>query len=143
MTIDFRSQRIAQAAFAAVERRSDAAYLGFARSFPTLIHTSGLAQAVAFALAKGVSQREKRQLIDDLCQVLHVSGCGWLQNVAAADGDALDFQARSVDVTSYLRLTRQALQAATWLKRYAEALLSKNNDQGDAVTVVNAVEEST
>ena len=130
MTIEVRSQHIARAAFDAVDRRSNESdrekYLGFARSFPTLIHTSGLAQAVAFALAKGVKQKEKRDLIDDLCTVLHESGCGWLADGQERNGSALDERARSETtvVAKYMTLTRHAIKSATWIKRYAEALLS-------------------
>lgn len=132
MSIDIRSQRIARSAFERVERRArhDSGkpdeYLSFARSFPTMIHTSGLSQAVAFALAKGIKQADKRHLIDDLCHVLHETDCGWqLEPGEITDGKALDCKARNEDkVEAYMRLTRHALQAATWIKRYAEALLT-------------------
>ena len=62
MSIEVRSQRIARAAFERVEARRQGAsgdsYLSFARAFSTVIHTSGLAQATAFALAKGAEKLE-------------------------------------------------------------------------------------
>lgn len=133
MSLEIRSQRLARAAFAQVEVRASAPkedrdkYLAFARAFPTLIHTSGLAQAVAFALAKGIKpkEKEKRLLIDDLCVILHASGHGWLSREMEEPGKELDSHAhdKDTDAVTYMRLTRHALQAASWLKRYAEALL--------------------
>lgn len=123
MSADIRSQRIARAAFQQVEGRGHQPnpdkYLAFARTFPTLVHTSGLAQAAAFALAK---KEEKLEVLDDLAQVIHAADDEW----QFVDGRALDAKARcsETDVWTYMRLTRQALQSATWIKRYSEALLS-------------------
>jgi len=125
MSVEVRSQKIARAAFQQVEARGRQPkpdrYLSFARTFPTLIHTCGLAQTAAFALAK---KEEKLLLLDDLAQVMNAADSGW----QFADGAALDDLARrpETDVWTYLRLTRQALQSATWIKRYAEALLTLN-----------------
>ncbi len=123
MSLEIRSQKIARAAFQRVEGRlhqpAPDKYLAFARAFPTLIHTCGLAQAGAFALAK---REEKLKVFDDLAQVMNAADEGWQFD----DGAALDALARrrETDVGTYLRMTRQALQAATWIKRYAEALLA-------------------
>lgn len=115
-----RSQQVAQVAFAAVSARSGAGaakYLSFARQFPTLIHTCGLAQATAFALAK---KKEHGEVLDDLARVLREAR----RYATAADGTALQRLARDAVVPEYLRLTRDALLATSWLKRYAEALLA-------------------
>lgn len=129
MSLRIRSQELARAAFLCVEHRARQPgadkYLAFARAFPTLIHTCGLAQAGAFALAK---QEEKRKVFDDLAQVMNAIDAGW----QFGDGAALDELARhrETDVGTYPRLTRQALQAATWIKRYAEALLAAKPSSG-------------
>lgn len=118
-----RSQKLARAAFAAVERRTGAGadrYLAFARQFPTLIHTCGLAQATAFALARG---GEKLDLLTDLAVVLQQA-----REYTAADGRALHAYAVGEPVWVYLRVTRDALLAAGWLKRYAEALLARDEE---------------
>ncbi|MBY0230788.1 MAG: type III-B CRISPR module-associated protein Cmr5, partial [Gemmataceae bacterium] len=53
MPLQTRSQKMARTAFSRVEERGKSEeYRAFARSFPTLIHQCGLAQAVAFAQAK-------------------------------------------------------------------------------------------
>ena len=119
-----RSQRVAEAAFNAVEGRATEPkkdkYLAFAREFPTLIHTCGLAQATAFALAKG---KVHGLLLDDLAKVSR-----------GEDGKQFQKTVREAPLMDYLALTREALFAATWIKRYAEALLkSKEQSATDGV----------
>ncbi len=115
-----KSQRMAQAAFGKAKDRSQARekyrkeYRSFAREFPTLVHQCGLAQAVAFAQAKKDHQAD---YANDLAAVLASAGH---KDIATAD--ALAGQTRSLPVTGYVRLSRDALDAAVWLKRYVEAL---------------------
>ena len=121
-----RSQRLAQAAFRRVSDRKGHKkfdeYTTFAKKFPALIHTCGLAQAVAFAQAKGASKdgrgkTPEAKYLTDLAMVV--------LNAAEDDNhdasDALAEKARTVDLNVYLRLSRDALEAAGWLKRYVEA----------------------
>lgn len=89
----------------------EAEFKRFAKSFPALIQASGLAQAAAYA-----AQKAPDGFLDDLAQVMR---CGTQDELCQA--------ARQAPLTDYLRLSRDALDAATWLKRYAEALL-----EGDA-----------
>ncbi len=118
-TIRTRTQRWAEKAFQAVSERRNYPkkddYASFAKSFPALIHTCGLVQALAFAEAKGKEKENKRghtlQFLDDLATVL------------GFDRDELVKRSRKEDIVAYLRLSRDALAAAGWLKRYAEALL--------------------
>ena len=49
--------------------KPDKEYVSFAKKFPALIHTCGLAQAVAFALAK-----KEANYIADLSEVLKAAG---------------------------------------------------------------------
>ena len=86
MTLQTRSQRLAQAAYAQVslqgtpDKGPDKEYVSFAKKFPALIHTCGLAQAVAFALAKGKSKDERKgpkpelRYLDGLAEVLRLLG---------------------------------------------------------------------
>jgi CRISPR-associated protein Cmr5 len=126
-----RSQQVAQAAFRQVSARKNQTppqkkkYLSFARAFPTLIHTCGLAQATAFALAKAGEQQQ--QVLDDLAAVMQYSGKGDELHAEARGENAIT--AGRYPILHYLRLTRQALFAATWLKRYAEALLDEDKEQ--------------
>ena len=107
------SQRMAQAAYRCLEERHhDPDFCSFARSFPSLIHACGLAQSIAFAGAK-----KKGQYLDHLAQVLRAAGVPNISTTA-------EFEAmtRNTEVLPYVRLSRAALQAASWLKRYAEAM---------------------
>jgi hypothetical protein len=59
MSVHTRSQKLAQAAYSQIavrtgngQKKPEKEYVSFAKKFPALIHTCGLAQAVAFALAK-------------------------------------------------------------------------------------------
>jgi len=118
MTIQTRSQRMAHAAFPRIRQRKERLkekefkeYNSFARKFPALIHTCGLAQAIAFALAK-----QEGDYIDDLATVLRESG-----HLEIADAMALQKQTQTQPLNGYLRLSRDAISAAGWLKRYVEA----------------------
>lgn len=111
-----RNQKWAQIAFGRVSDRAgttkeevekEEKYKRFAKSFPALVHSCGLAQAAVFAEA-----RKHGQLLEDVAAVL-----------GKPDAEALKREAREEDVTAYLRLSRDALVAAGWIKRYAEALL--------------------
>jgi CRISPR-associated protein Cmr5 len=104
------SQRMAQSAYERTKREQSEDYLSFARSFPALIHTCGLAQAVVFAQAKG-----QKVYLADLAAVLHSVG-------RIGDEGDLDHEARTASASAYVQISRDALKAASWLKRYAEVV---------------------
>ena len=113
MTIHTRSQKLAQAAFARIAKygKPGKEYVSFAKKFPALIHTCGLAQAVAFALAK-----KEKEYVEDLAAVLKASG-----HPEAGSADALQKLTHDQPLSGYLRLSRDSINAAGWLKRYVEA----------------------
>jgi CRISPR-associated protein Cmr5 len=112
MAIQTNSQRMAQAAYQRIqERKPDQEFTSFARSFPSLVHACGLAQAIAFAQAK-----HREQYLDDLAAVLKAAG-----HSEGVSADSLARATREHSVPAYVRLSRNALQAAGWLKRYVEA----------------------
>jgi CRISPR-associated protein Cmr5 len=122
MAIRTNSQRMAEAAYKGMAGRlrslneSDRdKYASFARSFPSLVQACGLAQAVAFARAK-----HREQYLDDLAAVLNAAG-----HSETASADSLERATRENPVPAYVRLSRNALQAASWLKRYVEAVEQK------------------
>lgn len=82
-------------------------YKSICKSFPALIQASGLCQAIAFAN----KTEGKTQYIHHLAAVLGMSPDDFAQ------------RSREADLAQYLKLSRDALSAAGWLKRYAEALL--------------------
>jgi CRISPR-associated protein Cmr5 len=109
------NRKMAQIAYEKIARRKpNKEFASFARRFPSLTHTCGLAQAVAFALAK---EQHHEDYLHDLCAVLGAAGYTVLSSPPA-----LDRHLRSCSVSEYIRLSRTALLAAGWLKRYTEAL---------------------
>jgi CRISPR-associated protein Cmr5 len=126
--MSLKSQRLAQAAYARVDARRQRPekyckeYRSFAREFPTLVHQCGLAQAVAFAQAKKEHQAD---YVNDLAAVLTAAG-----HANVGDVKALAGQTRALAVTGYVRLSRDALDAAVWLKRYVEALFEDKKPEG-------------
>jgi CRISPR-associated protein Cmr5 len=113
------SQTVAETAFGRVRAHQPITdeYRSFAREFPTLVHQCGLAQAVAFALAKGGQQEEYAR---DLAAVLKVGSV-----------DDLADRTRQSGTANYIRLSRDALKAAVWLKRYVEALHGAASQSSD------------
>jgi CRISPR-associated protein Cmr5 len=119
--MSLKSQRLAQEAYARIAARRDAPegesyrkeYRSFARDFPTLVHQCGLVQAVAFAQAR---REHRSDYLSDLAAMLSVVGHGSGNSAALAE------DTRRLGVSAYVRLSRDALDAAVWLKRYVEAL---------------------
>lgn len=118
MSVHTRSQKLAQAAYAQIaihtrngQRKPDKEFVSTVKKFPSLIHTCGLAQAVAFALAK-----KDEEYLGYLAAVLKAVG-----HVEITHPNTLDQQARTSQLSEYLRLSRDAINAASWLKRYVEA----------------------
>jgi CRISPR-associated protein Cmr5 len=113
------SQLWAQQAYERVSARKgrdgEADYLRFSKRFPSLIHTCGLAQALAFAEAKN-----QDAVLSDLAEVLRTTAARLAED------------SRNAKVPAYLRLSRDSLAAATWLKRYAEAILKDPKGTADA-----------
>ena len=122
MSVHTRSQRLAQAAFPAVMGRKEdpqvnfKEYTTFAKKFPALIHTCGLAQAVAFVEAKGHSD-----YLTDLEAVIQNA-----RHAEIANEWSLAELSRTNDLGPYMRLSRDAINAASWLKRYVEALAGED-----------------
>lgn len=120
-TLKTREQVFAQKAFAAVKKRKETEnakdqekYHSLALSFPALIHGCGLAQALSFAIAK-----KRGDLADDLAATL-----------GKPSGEALAEESRKAPLKDYLLLSREALEGAGWIKRYAATLL-KAPEGGD------------
>jgi CRISPR-associated protein Cmr5 len=115
MVVQTNSQKMAQTAWRRiVERKPSKEFRSFARDFPSLVHSCGLAQAVAFARAK---KQEQAQYLEDLAAVLAAIG-----HAEAASPEGLERATREHAVSAYVRLSRNALQVAGWLKRYVEAV---------------------
>ncbi|WP_348528862.1 type III-B CRISPR module-associated protein Cmr5 [Methanothrix sp.] len=105
-----RQQKRAQKAYDCVLTRGDKDedYTRLAKRFPALVQSCGLAQALAFISAK--EGQIGRDYIGHLSQVMDEQG-------------DLGETSRKSDLMKYQRLTYEAIESATWLKRYSEALL--------------------
>lgn len=115
-----RGQRLAAAAYAHIENRQGfpkaKEYGALAHKLPAMILQNGLAQATGFLLAKG--GQEHRAVLDDLAAVIFAAeGC------RAESGLALHSEIIDADTAAAMRLTRCALEASGWLKRYVQGVL--------------------
>ena len=119
-TID---QRLAEEAFICVKEQENSGafkkYCSFALSFPSLIHTCGLTQALAFAQIK----KKDHCVLADLARVLTA-----IEDGIDGSGDKLIEKSRLASVREYMRLSRRALMAASWIKRWCQAY-DKDGDQ--------------
>jgi CRISPR-associated protein Cmr5 len=105
-----RQQMRAQVAYSCVSSRprGDKDYVQLAKKFPALVHNCGLAQAIAFVRAKE-----------------NATGDDYVTHLTKTMGEEEDIgnSSRSAHLMKYQHLTREAIESATWLKRYSEALL--------------------
>ena len=122
--IETRTHRIAKAAYKCVaahrckpEKIRDE-YSALAHKLPGMILLSGLAQATGFLLAKGKDRDEHRSLLDDLNDVLRATAATTTEN-----GKALHQAIIESDLQEAVNLTRRSLEASSWIKRYAQAVL--------------------
>lgn len=92
-------------------------YGSMAHKLPVLIRTAGLAQALAFLEARG--NADQKQLLSDLKAVLKQS--------------ELVVRSREAHLGEYARLTREALAALLWFKRFAQSVLKvkASDEAGD------------
>lgn len=132
-----RDQLRAQAAFRSVsevvqttpERRKK--FSTRCRQMPALIHRSGLCQAIAFYQANAAPVHQQnpkaedwafRQFLNGFASCVLLSRPGNERTI-----DQLAQISRSATFAEYQWLSRDALQCATWFKRYAEALLDRED----------------
>jgi len=92
-------------------------YGSMAHKLPVLIRTAGLAQALAFLEARG--NEDQKQLLSDLQAVLKQP--------------KLVANSREAQLDEYARLTREALAALLWFKRFAQSVLKveASDEPGD------------
>lgn len=115
--MDLKSQKYSRKAFECVKKRENSdkkdKYLTFAKRFPSLIHTCGLAQAIAFAQSK-VDYKPNFEDLQDIFKETEDTPSLYLIT-----------KAQEVPLSEYLRLSRDAIAVTGWIKKYAEALLDK------------------
>jgi len=76
--------------------------------FPSLLLTNGLRLTVAYYQGKGQKSESYKQFLNDMREAL--GNPNWENGLPA-------------NMAEYRELSRRALQAAVWFKRYAEAIL--------------------
>jgi CRISPR-associated protein Cmr5 len=89
-------------------------YGTMAHKLPVLIHTAGLAQALAFVEAR--QDPAQLKLLDHLAATLGIEAITNRQQLAQ--------KSREESLPVYMLLTRRALQALVWYKRFAESILN-------------------
>lgn len=85
-------------------------YGAMALKLPILIHTAGLAQALAFVQSRGKEPFD--QLLKDLADVLNQK-----------DAESFVKNSREAKLEEYVYLTKQSMTALEWFKRYAQSIL--------------------
>lgn len=117
---ELRTHRMARCAYECVIAHQNADYKkpygALAHKLPGMILQNGLAQATGFLLAKG--KEEHLVLMDDLLAVLRTSHIS-----TAETGAALHQQIIDANLEQTMRLTRSALEASGWIKRYVQGAL--------------------
>lgn len=135
MSLKTRSQRMAADVHARVSgikkdrNNSEAArkeYGALAHKLPVLIRTAGLAQALAFVEASKKAMHGK--LLEHLSRT--VTGGG--------DDLAGLCRRETTSMQEYMRLTRDALEALLWYKRFAQSVLGVASGADDVATAEEA-----
>ncbi len=112
------------------KRELEAEYRTQALNLPTMILQSGLAQAVGFLMAKSkIGNEGSATAKQKAFQIL----LGHLENLLNKNlnGESLNQVILKSNITEYQTLTRNALEASSWLKRYTQALLRKKGENDD------------
>lgn len=105
-------------------------YGSMAHKLPILIHSAGLAQALAFIEARDVAPH--KTLLDHVAQTLEMPG---IENASQ-----LADRSHRAPLSEYMLLTRRALAALLWYKRFAESVLDVKLK--DAARIDDAGEET-
>ncbi|WCN19469.1 type III-B CRISPR module-associated protein Cmr5 [Marinomonas mediterranea MMB-1] len=132
-----RQHKIAEAAYDCVNKRIEEGidqkkYAALANKLPNLILQNGLAQATGFLMAKNESTNEHKKLLNDLAFVVN-SGHLENQNTPNSDnGKELHQQIIQSDMTKFMQLTQQSLDASGALRRYVQGLMDTNKKDDDS-----------
>lgn len=90
-------------------------YGGLCHSFPVMVRTCGLCQALAFSKAKAGEGKDSREKAHALL-LKHV------QEVLGVNGDLLN-AVREASTSQYMLYTRRILTSWVYFKRFAESIL--------------------
>jgi CRISPR-associated protein Cmr5 len=113
-----RDQRYATTAYEHVstikekEKKKYKLYGSLAHKLPILIHSAGLAQALAFVNTR-VEEKISEQFLNDLAQTID-----------RENGETLLKNVREANLSEYMLLTQQVLAALLWYKRFTQSILN-------------------
>jgi CRISPR type III-B/RAMP module-associated protein Cmr5 len=95
-------------------------------SFPPLVRTAGLCQAVAFYKSRASDKHPGfARYLEHMARQLHAAGM-----LQQAERDSLRNESRDAELTRYMLLTREALACALWHKRLAQSELEVDATEG-------------
>jgi len=97
--------------------QSGKSFTALANGFPTMIHTNGLGQAIAFS--KGKSDNQYREMVAMLSDWLCSEGRPF---AGTRPDDILTTFTRS-DMQTYLLAQAEAMAYLLWVKKFAKALI--------------------
>jgi CRISPR-associated protein Cmr5 len=100
-------------------------YGRLANNLPVLVKKAGLAQALSFAAKDEKEKKGRRQLLDDLQEVV--------RKISGQDDVNLRQKSLTAELSEYLWLTQQVMAALQWYKRFAQSVLDvEQGDEGRA-----------
>ncbi len=119
MTIQTRDQHFAKAVYKQVAELTDSQdfkvkkYCAIASKLPILIRSSGLMQAYAFVESRAAKEKEveAKKFLEHFAETL-----------SFGSQSALGDKVRTSDLVTYMHLTRNALAALLWYKRFAQSV---------------------
>lgn len=104
------------------DKETQQIYGGLCHSFPVMVRTCGLCQAVAFSKAKAGEEKKPREKAHTLI-LEHVA------KVLGVQGDLLQV-VRDAPASDYMLYTRRILSAWVYFKRFAESILKVSSAAG-------------
>lgn len=126
-----RSQIVATAAFERVNYRKikspeeNKKYATLVHKLPTMILQNGLAQTTGFLLAKG--EVHHKALLNDFTLIFKQIDADF-KDIADKDNTAFHAVIIGSDLYKIMRMTREALEIAGWLRRYVQGILKIGPD---------------
>lgn len=116
-------ERAAYALKRVQEAGKDYDYARFCRDLPAMLLGNGLGQTLAFLTSKKGEQKAAGRLYDDLS--------GWLvrEERGIYAGNDLIEAVMDGDRQSYTAAHEEAVELSGWLKRFADALIGKEDQQ--------------
>lgn len=109
------------------DKETQQIYGGLCHSFPVMVRTCGLCQAIAFSQAKagggdGSRERAHRLILQHVQKVLEELGVQ----------DDLLRALREASASDYMLYTRRVLSAWVYFKRFAESILKVSSGQQES-----------